>query len=237
MIIALTILLAIAVAAGLVWECYHAGVTRMYTLWPAALYLALTAACPAAYTAWQGQLAVVALMMLTIRLDRTYLEAHAQEVCFTSTLALLVASLLHPALYAYIPVMLIALIYQQAFTLRALLAILIAIGTFAVWYAIYLYLLGYGELIHWPHLMLPTMPIWQLAILSVILIAAIYMLFCIFWRFGRISRRRRFMTSLHTMYFVVAVVYSLFTADGAICLPLLIYPTCILAVLYKRRND
>lgn len=237
MIIALTILLILVIAAGLVWECFRTGITRMYTLWPALLYVLLNLACPEAYSAWQAQLAVAGIMLLTLRLDRTYLASHVQEVCFADTLLLLLGSFVYPTLYIYIPILWLALMYQQSFSGKACLASLIAVGVFFIWYGIYLYLSGHEPMIHLPQFGLPEMGIVQLVVVGILVLITFYLLLCIYWRFGRTSRRRRFMTNLHLAYFLPALALTIFSQDGAADLPLMIYPICILAVLYQRRND
>lgn len=123
-----TMVLTLTNGLAIMWMFYYTSITRYREGLTIVLYIWFHAAFPELHTAWTDELAILLLTPVVYLLQQTRLNPQAQELAFISTLLLLIGGIFIPEMLWMIPVLWIALIYQQAFTFRTFTASVIALG-------------------------------------------------------------------------------------------------------------
>ena len=121
--------------------CYHVSLTRYRIGLPMFLYLLVVSSCPATYMCWRGQVLVTVLFALLLVVLGMRNDPEAVEGAFLSTLLLCGASLLVPETALLVPMLWVVYIVLRALSLRVWLASWAAVGVFAVWTAVIIWLL------------------------------------------------------------------------------------------------
>lgn len=237
-----TMLLTLVNGWGMMYLLYTTSITRYREPLPVVLYLWATVAFPELHPLWDAQLAVLTLIFTVIILHYCYHKTDSQEQVFLATGLLLIGSLCVPELVWYIPLLWAALIFQQALSIRSLLASWVAIGCFALYYAIAYYFMA-----EWPLYTIPMPAIPQimsdstllitLITVAVALLMGLYFSGHLLWRLYRESNRMRFMVILHIILLIAGAVWALMPAGDWNGLSLLIYPFAMLATLFFQQKE
>lgn len=128
-----TLLLAVVNGALFWYLIVCARLTRDRDGLPLFIYLLSVTVFPVYYVCWQGQTAVVCMLLLLL-LRKAFREEEPTESAFVATLLLLGASLVLPDMVWLIPVVWIAYILLHSFGLRVWLATLIGAVVFAIYF-------------------------------------------------------------------------------------------------------
>lgn len=134
-------LLLVAVNAFVMMRVfYQANVTNLPSSFVPTSYWLLCSALPFLHTCWQGQLAVLGAQLTYLILLRIDYQHQPLEEAFLSTLLLCCTSLLAPEMLLVVPGVWLYMLYRHVITWRVLAASLIGAATFALYYAIAVYL-------------------------------------------------------------------------------------------------
>lgn len=150
---------------------YQANVTNLPSFFVPTSYWLLCSALPFLHTCWQGQVAVLSAQLTYLILLRIDYQHQPLQEAFLSTLILCCASLLVHEILIIIPGIWLYMLYRHVITWRVLAASLIGIGTFALYYAIAIFL-GWTDLADADWFALSHLPAW-LTVLQMILTAII----------------------------------------------------------------
>lgn len=134
-----TLSLTIWNAVLLMYLLYKTGVTRTRTSLPIFVYPLVVGVIPALHTQWEGQLSVTVLQFILILLYNAFRNPMAVHESFVSTLLLALASLAQPDIVILLPIVWIGFAIQRSFSLRVLLASLIAAAVFAIYLFIFIW--------------------------------------------------------------------------------------------------
>lgn len=150
---------------------YQANVTNLLSSFVPTSYWLLCSALPFLHTCWQGQLAVFGAQLTYLILLRIDYQHQPLQEAFLSTLVLCCTSLAIPEIIVFIPAVWLYMLYRHVITWRVFAASLIGAATFALYYAIAVFI-GWTDLTetHWfspAHL-----PLW-LCVLQMVLSAII----------------------------------------------------------------
>lgn len=130
-----------AVGAALLQFFFHfSGMTRETDMLPALLYVAAISVFPSLHIQWQAQVAVCAVLIILHILYRGFREKDTTEDAFISSFLLLLTTLLVPDMIWLFPFIWIAYIVLSAFSMRTMLATLIALGMCVIYLGFGLYL-------------------------------------------------------------------------------------------------
>ena len=136
------------------------GMVRYRDLLPVFLYLLTTTAFPAIHTRWQLQAAVLLTMILVQLIHRAYREDDTAHDCFLATAFALIASLFEPVAIVMVPLIWLSYLLLRAMHLRTILAALIAIALFLLYFALAVYVGG----VSCPYMGIFSLPDWQTVI-------------------------------------------------------------------------
>lgn len=136
----LTFMFAGLAAISLVTFFQRAAILHDLDYLPAVLYMGTTAVFPALHTHWKCQMVVCVLIGLFSLLYRGFRQKDSTRDAFTSTLLVLLSSLVIPDLIWLTLFIWIAYMMLSSFSFRTLLATFIAIGTFAIYIVLAIWL-------------------------------------------------------------------------------------------------
>lgn len=238
MLIALTILLAVLVAASLSYVLYRTGITRVMVFWPSFLYIATCALFPGLWEGWRAQLSVLCFMPIYPYLQSVHTGSSNRPIVFYLTLLMLLGSLATPALVCYIPLFWLLMIYTQTFSLRVLLASLLAICVFLIWYTLAIYQWDcrwvYTALFDLRPKPSSFLEYYTLILDIAVMLGALIMTAKNLWRIGRSGTRRRIAIHFSTLSLLLGAVI-VFTLPGDMD-AIIIYPFTIITILFTTRN-
>lgn len=238
--IALTILLTLVCAATLPLVLFRTGALRVIRLWPALLYTAITLLLPDLYACWQGQVAVLCLVPFYLLLPKARMLPQIPQLVFYATLLLMTGGLVCTGLLCYLPLLLLALLYQQVLSIRSFLAMVIAIGCFVIWFYTLSWLCGAEG---WGY-SIPAMrstPHAPIGIYSLILqvglcCIGLYFIAKNLWRIGRSGQMRRFSILYSTTCIMLGMLLTVLPEGGEANTPQMVYAFCVISALYTTRN-
>lgn len=216
---------------------YFTNVTRYREPLSLVLYLWFVTAFPELHTAWQPQLAVLLFTPVVVILQRTRLNPQSQEMVFIATLLILLASFLLPMMLGLIPVLWLALVYQQSLSLRSFLASWVAIMLLVVYLVLgHIY---FAVPLPWS-IRLAAMPIalstW--ITLAVAVLLAVVILGQVLWRIHKENNHTRFVVALSVLIFLVGGIATLIPSFGLLsCLPMLYAATWMAAIYFWQRDS
>ncbi len=165
-------LLLVAVNAFVMMRVfYQANVTNLPSSFVPTSYWLLCSALPFLHTCWQGQLAVLGAQLTYLILLRIDYQHQPLEEAFLSTLLLCCTSLLAPEMLFVVPGVWLYMLYRHVITWRVLAASLIGAATFALYYAIAVFL-GWINLTDAGWFSLTHLTLW-LSVLQMILSAIV----------------------------------------------------------------
>ena len=154
-----TLLLVITNAILMMRVFYKTKATPFLSSFVPFAYWALCSALPLLHYCWQGQVAVLGAQLTYIILLGIDFQHQPLSESFLSTLVLCCTALFVPEIVFVIPLVWIYIIYRRVMTLRVILASLIAIATFAMYYTIAV-LLGWIDLGAMNMFSLSHLPMW-----------------------------------------------------------------------------
>lgn len=128
-----TLLLTIINAVLLMYLIYITGITRTRTPLPIYIYMTLVGSLPVLHTQWESQLSVLVLQIILIILHNSFRNPSAVEASFVSTLLLALTSLWQPDVVFLLVFVWIGFSIQRSFSLKVMLASLIAIAVFTIY--------------------------------------------------------------------------------------------------------
>ena len=165
-------LLLVAVNAFVMMRVfYQANVTNLPSSFVPVSYWLLCSALPFLHTCWQGQLAVFGAQLTYLILLRIDYQHLPLQVAFRSTLILCCTSLAVPEMLVFIPAVWLYMLYRHVITWRVFAASLIGAATFALYYAIAVFL-GWINLTDAGWFSLTHLTLW-LSVLQMILSAIV----------------------------------------------------------------
>ncbi len=236
----LTLLLTLLAAALLQFFFHFSGLTRDTDILPAVLYFAAISVFPSLHTLWQGQLGVCAMLIILHILFRGFREKETAKDAFISSFILLLASLLVPDMIWLFPFIWIAYIILSAFSIRTMLATLIALGTFVIYMGLGIYL----QRISNPFLnILDRQFIFESADPEEwVMQAALMCMGCYFFiitviRVDRDSVRQQAVMTLFALFFAPCIMMVLYPMTPMRTLPLMLAMLSGLAVTFMRQTE
>ncbi len=165
-------LLLVAVNAFVMMRVfYQANVTNLPSSFVPTSYWLLCSALPFLHTCWQGQLAVFGAQLTYLILLRIDYQHLPLQEAFLSTLVLCCTSLAVPEMLVFIPAVWLYMLYRHVITWRVFAASLIGAATFALYYAIAVFL-GWIDLTDAGWFSLTHLTLW-LSVLQMILSAIV----------------------------------------------------------------
>lgn len=147
----LIITLSVAIINSLlvVLLLHRGGVIRTMSGFPAFLYLLLVGTFPQVHMSWTGQLIVLLILLVLLRMQRTSQSVVVQEHAFLSGVLLGVATLLQQEMILGVLVVWLFLFFERQFTFKSFFAPILGWGVVVFLYAVAGYL-GWIELGEFP---------------------------------------------------------------------------------------
>ncbi len=236
----LTLLLTLLSAALLQFFFHFSGMTRDTDILPAVLYFAAISVFPTLHTQWQAQVGVCAMLIIMHILFRGFREKETAQDAFISSLLLLLASLLVPDMIWLFPFIWIAYIVLSAFSVRTMLATLIALGVFVIY-------LGLG--VYTRHMANPYIHLLDRQFIfesadpeEWVMQAALMCMGCYFFiitiiRVDRDSVRQQAVLTLYALFFAATIMMVLYPMSPMRALPLMLVMLTGLAVTFMRQTE
>ena len=238
-----TLSLTVVNAVVLMVLFYHCGVTRYRVGMPVLLYMLLMAAFPSTHTDWQTQVAILFIAPVVLLLHNVHLNPETQEQSFVATLLICVASLFAPSMVWLVPCLWLGFVLQQAFSLRSMLASLMAVAVFAIYFGITVFVAsrwGYELLVAMPDLSMGwwghIMPLGDRIRLYVLLAVSIGFSVVLLLYIDRASTRVRTFTLVYMILLVVTMLVVLFGSHTPTINPLPVYAASVLSTLLFQRR-
>lgn len=239
-----TLSLTVVNAVVLMVLFYHCGVTRYRVGMPVLLYMLLMAAFPSTHTDWQTQVAILFIAPVVLLLHNVHLNPETQEQSFVATLLICVASLFAPSMVWLVPCLWLGFVLQQAFSLRSMLASLMAVAVFAIYFGITVFVAsrwGYELLVAMPDLSMGwwghIMPLADRIRLYVLLAVSIGFSVVLLLYIDRASTRVRTFTLVYMILLVVTMLVVLFGSHTPTINPLPVYAASVLATLFFQQRE
>lgn len=132
----LTLVLAVVNAFFLARLAHRSGLTRMPSVVPAFIYQITLGANITLHTFWQGQLIVMALIVVIQLMQRTSHQEDATEESFLAVVLIVLASLLWSDMVLFVVVWIVLLAIEKKISFRTISAMLIALAMMAIYYVI-----------------------------------------------------------------------------------------------------
>ena len=243
-------LLLVAVNGAMFWYLtVCAGLARDRDGLPLFVYLLSATAFPAGYGCWQGQTAVLCMLLVLLLLRKAFREDEPTESAFVATLLLSGASLVLPDMVWLIPAVWVAYILLHSFGLRVWLATLIGAVVFAVYFVLAWHS-GWIENVYMPMFhrvwLFSALPLADAVEEAALTGAGIVLFVASLVRTDRDSTGQQNWLLLFTLFFIVAGGLSLFpvriagTAAAACCgslFPVVLLLFSGLWVLFFRQRE
>lgn len=241
-LVRLSVTMALAVLNGgcLVWLFYHTALTRYRIGLPLLLYLIPLSAVTALHTCWQGQLFVLLFYPVLLLLVQMRNRTDAAEEAFLAALLLAGGSWLVPEALCMLPVLWGGMLLQRAFSLRTLLATLIAVALVALYGTLAVLVLGAAHpydslltrLLFWT-----TMTTADWVMLAVTMVLAVWALTCLLMRIGYASAQVQHLTSLFVLVAVASALFLIWAPAATVMLPVLLFALSALFALTFTQHE
>lgn len=235
-----TLLLAVVNAFVLLYVLLQVGVARERKGLPVWLYVLTISGFQAWHTYWQGQIAVLCVLLTLRLLLRCLHVKYPAGDAFRTTLLVLLGSLAVPDMVWLIGVLWVGFILLRSMNLRVVLATLLAMATFALYVAIVLY---FSELTN-PYASLWARAwLWQTVPMQVWLPMVVWMGVGLFFgvaaatRMNRDSIVQQALLLLLGLFFVVGVGPTLYPMGQSMLFPVVLLTVVGMAVLFFEQRE
>ena len=238
--VTLTMGLTMLAASVLQFFFHFSGMTRETDILPALLYFAAISVFPPLHTLWQSQVAVCALLIILHILYRGFREKDTTEDAFVSSILLLLPSMLVPDMIWLFPFIWIAYIILSAFSMRTMMATLIALGTFALYLGLGLYLgkldNPFLELLNRRFIFEVTDPE-EWIMLAVLMFMGCYFFIITVIRVDRDSVRQQAILTLFALFFAATIAMIIYPMMPMRSIPLMLAMLSGMATIFFRQTE
>lgn len=244
-----TLVLAVCSAFLFWWHAIQIQLIRSRDGLPLFFYLLTVTAFPSFHTSWQGQVAVVCMLLVLRLFQHCFREENPTEQAFLITLLLLFGSLAMPDMVWLVIVVWLAFMLLRSFGVRVWLATLIGVAVFAI----YFLPLWYFGWVDNPYMALisrkwlfAAVPLWDAVKVVCIIVFGVGLFVALMFRVDRDSAEQQAWLLLFMLFFVVCAGWALFPISVPISvitgccgtmLPLLWLMLSGLAVLFFRQRE